>query len=145
MRIGMLAPVAWRVPPRHYGPWELVVSQLTEALVARGVDVTLFASADSLTSARLVAVCERPYEEDPEVDAKVAECIHIATMMEHSGEFDLVHNHFDFLPLTYARLIDTPIVTTIHGFSSERIVRVYRLCRDRAPWHPGRALRGGTG
>lgn len=134
MRIGMLAPVAWRVPPRHYGPWELVVSQLTEALVARGVDVTLFASADSLTSARLVAVCERPYEEDPEVDAKVAECIHIATMMEHSGEFDLVHNHFDFLPLTYARLIDTPIVTTIHGFSSERIVRVYRRYDDHVAY-----------
>jgi glycosyltransferase involved in cell wall biosynthesis len=122
----MLAPIAWRVPPRHYGPWELVVSRLTEGLVARGVDVTLFATADSLTSARLVAVCERPYEEDPSVDAKVAECLHIATVFERASDFDLIHNHFDFLPLTYTGLVDTPVVTTIHGFSSERIVPVYR-------------------
>jgi hypothetical protein len=56
LRVGMLAPVAWRVPPLHYGPWERVVSILTEGLVARGVDVTLFATADSRTRARLVAV-----------------------------------------------------------------------------------------
>lgn len=127
----MLAPVAWRVPPRHYGPWELVVSRLTEGLVARGVDVTLFATADSITSARLVAVCERPYEEDPGADAKVAECLHIATALEHAGRFDVLHNHFDFLPLTYSRLVETPMVTTIHGFSSERIVPVYRRYNDR--------------
>src|SRR5205809_248126 len=112
----MLAPVAWRVPPRHYGPWELVVSRLTEGLVARGVDVTLFATADSVTSAQLVAVCDRPYEEDPEVHPKVAECMHIAAAFERAAEFDLLHNHFDFLPLTYSRLVDIPIVTTIHGF-----------------------------
>src|ERR671921_402199 len=114
LRVGMLAPVAWRVPPVHYGPWELVVSRLTEGLVARGVDVTLFATADSVTSARLVAVCERPYEEDP----KVAECLHIATAFERAGDLDLLHNHFDFLPLTYTGLVDVPVVTTIHGFSS---------------------------
>jgi hypothetical protein len=71
MRIAMLAPIAWRVPPRHYGPWERVVSLLTEGLAARGADVTLFATADSLTSARLAAVCPRPYAEDPPLDAKV--------------------------------------------------------------------------
>jgi len=73
----MLAPIAWRVPPRHYGPWERVVSLLTEGLVARGVDVTLFASADSQTTARLAAGCPRPYAEDPTLDAKVWECLHI--------------------------------------------------------------------
>lgn len=130
----MLAPVAWRVPPRHYGPWELVVSRLTEGLVARGVDVTLFATSDSITSARLVAVCERPYEEDPDVDAKVAEGMHIATAFEASGDLDLLHNHFDFLPLTYSRLVDLPMVTTIHGFSSERIVAVYRRYDDRVAY-----------
>src|SRR5829696_2410122 len=130
----MLAPVAWRVPPRHYGPWELVVSRLTEGLVARGVDVTLFATADSITSARLVAVCDHPYEEDPDADAKVAECLHVATALEHAMRLDVLHNHFDFLPLTYSRLVPTPMVTTIHGFSSERIIPVYRRYDDRVAY-----------
>lgn len=127
LRVGMLAPVAWRVPPLHYGPWERVVSILTEGLVARGVDVTLFATANSCTRARLVAVAPRGYAEDPSLDAKVYECLHIATAFEQAstGVFDIVHNHFDFLPLTYSRLISTPVVTTVHGFSSDRIVPVY--------------------
>jgi glycosyltransferase involved in cell wall biosynthesis len=126
MRIAMLAPIAWRVPPRHYGPWERVVSLLTEGLAARGVDVTLFATADSLTSARLVAVCPQPYAEEPSLDAKVWECLHIAAAFERAGEFDVIHNHFDFLPLSYSGLVDTPVVTTIHGFSSERILPAYQ-------------------
>lgn len=132
MRIGMLAPIAWRVPPRHYGPWERVVSLLTEGLVAQGVDVTLFATADSLTRAKLVAVCPRPYQEDPAIDAKVWECLHIAAAFERAGEFDLIHNHFDFLPLSYSRLVTTPLLTTIHGFSSERILPVYQRYNDRS-------------
>ena len=75
MRIAMLSPIAWRTPPRHYGPWEQVVSLLTEGLVRRGVDVTLFATGDSLTTARLQAVCPPGYEEDPTVDAKVWEAL----------------------------------------------------------------------
>jgi glycosyltransferase involved in cell wall biosynthesis len=124
----MLAPVAWRVPPAHYGPWERVVSILTEGLVARGVDVTLFATADSITRAQLVAVAPRGYAEDASLEAKVYESLHIAAAFEQasSGAFDILHNHFDFLPLTYSRLISTPVVTTVHGFSSERIVPVYR-------------------
>jgi glycosyltransferase involved in cell wall biosynthesis len=124
----MLAPVAWRVPPAHYGPWERVVSILTEGLVARGVDVTLFATADSITRARLVSTAPRGYAEDASIDAKVYECLHIATAFEHAstGAFDILHNQFDFLPLTYSRLISTPVVTTVHGFSSERIKPVYR-------------------
>ncbi len=121
----MLAPIAWRVPPRHYGPWERVVSILTEGLVERGVDVTLFATADSVTRGRLRAVCPRPYSEDPALDAKVWEALHIAAVFEQAADFDLIHNHFDFLPLTYSRLVDTPVLTTIHGFSSERILPVY--------------------
>lgn len=130
MRIAMLAPIAWRVPPRRYGPWEQVVSTLTEGLVRRGLDVTLFATADSITSARLCAVCPRGYEEDPEIDPKVWEHLHIAAVFERAGEFDLIHNHFDFPPLTWSRLVATPVVTTIHGFSSERIVEVYRRYND---------------
>jgi len=122
LRVAMLAPISWRVPPRHYGPWEWVTSLLTEGLVARGVDVTLFATGDSLTRARLHAVCPRPYSEDPEVDAKVCECLHISEVFEHAGEFDIIHNQFDFLPLTYSHLVRTPLVTTIHGFSSPKIL-----------------------
>ncbi|CAN5523842.1 glycosyltransferase family 4 protein [soil metagenome] len=131
MRVAMLAPIAWRVPPRHYGPWERVVSLLTEGLVARGVDVTLFATADSLTAAKLVAVCPRPYQEDPGIDAKVYECLHVAEVFERAGDFELIHNHFDFLPLSYSGLVDTPVLTTIHGFSSERILPVYRKYQRR--------------
>lgn len=125
LRIAMLAPIAWRVPPRAYGPWERVVAILTEGLVARGVDVTLFATADSLTSARLAAVAPRPYAEEPPLDAKVWECLHIAHAFERAAEFDLLHNHFDFLPLSYSGLIRTPVLTTIHGFSSDRILPAY--------------------
>jgi len=121
----MLAPISWRVPPRHYGPWEQFVSLLTEGLVRRGVDVTLFASADSVTNARLVGTAPAGYSEDPALDPKVWEALHIAAVFERAGEFDLIHNSFDFLPLSYSGLVETPVVTTIHGFSSERIVPVY--------------------
>jgi glycosyltransferase involved in cell wall biosynthesis len=124
--VAVLAPISWRVPPRHYGPWEQFASLLTEGLVARDVDVTLFASADSVTSARLVGTIPTGYSEDPSLDAKVWEGLHIATAFERAGEFDLIHNSFDFLPLTYSGLVDTPVVTTIHGFSSPRILPVYQ-------------------
>jgi glycosyltransferase involved in cell wall biosynthesis len=122
----MLAPISWRVPPRDYGPWEQFVSLLTEGLVERGIDVTLFATADSITKARLVGSAPHGYSEDPAIDAKVWECLHISALFERAAEFDIIHNSFDFLPLAWSALVDTPIVTTIHGFSSERIVPVYR-------------------
>ena len=131
LRVAMLAPISWRVPPRHYGPWELVASRLTEGLVARGIDVTLFATADSITSARLDAVCPRPLAEDPSLDAKVWEGLHIANAFEKSRDADLLHNHYDFLPLTYSRLTNVPIVMTIHGFSSPTILPVYERYADR--------------
>jgi glycosyltransferase involved in cell wall biosynthesis len=141
----MLAPISWRVPPRHYGPWERFVSLLTEGLVARGVDVTLFATGDSLTAARLVSVVARGWSEDPALDAKVAECLHIAAAFERAGEFDLIHNSFDFLPLSYSGLVSTPVLTTIHGFSSPSIVPVYEKYNHRSAYvaisdadrHPG--------
>jgi glycosyltransferase involved in cell wall biosynthesis len=126
LRVAVLAPVAWRVPPRHYGPWEQFASLLTEGLVAEGVDATLFATADSVTSARLAAVVAGGYSEDPGVEPKVVECLHIAHLFERAGEFDVIHNSFDFLPLTYSGLVDTPVLTTIHGFSSEAILPVYQ-------------------
>ncbi len=125
LRVAMLAPISWRVPPRHYGPWEQFVSLLTEGLVDRGVDVTLFATGDSVTRARLVGTAPTGYSEDATLDPKVWESLHISAVFERADEFDVIHNSFDFLPLTYSHLVDTPVVTTIHGFSSERIVPVY--------------------
>ena len=125
LRVAMLAPIAWRVPPRHYGPWEQFASLLTEGLVERGLDVTLFASGDSRTAARLSSVVPHGWEEDPDADPKVSECLHISALFERAAEFDLIHNSFDFLPLTYSALVSTPVLTTIHGFSSPAIVAVY--------------------
>jgi len=132
IRIAVLASIAHRVPPRSYGPWEQVASTLTEGLVARGHDVTLFATADSSTSARLHFEAPAGYEEDPDVDAKVYEALHIASVFERADDFDVISNQFDFLPLVFSRLVRTPVVTTVHGFSSERIVPVYRAYDDIA-------------
>ncbi len=161
MDIAMLAPIAWRTPPRHYGPWELVTSLLTEALVARGIDVTLFATQDSQTAGTLAGVCPAPYSEDPAIDAKVWEMLHVAHVFERASEFDLIHNQADFVPLAFSRLVATPVVTTIHGFSSERILPAFKayedrvhyvaiselrspcrpaLCRDHPPRHPARGF-----
>jgi len=129
-RVAVLSPVAWRTPPRHYGAWETVASNITEGLVARGWDVTLFASRDSVTRAHLHAVVDQGYEEDPAVDPKVAEYLHISEAFEHAAEFDLIHSHYDFMALTYIRLVKTPVLTTIHGFSSPRIMPVYEKYRD---------------
>lgn len=130
MRIAMLSSISWPTPPTGYGPWELVTSLLTEALVARGVDVTLFATQNSHTAGTLDGVAPRGYSEPPQLDAKVWEAMHIAHCMERAGEFDLIHNQADFMPLAWSRLIDTPMLTTIHGFSSERIVPVYQRYDD---------------
>ncbi len=129
-RIAVLSPVAWRTPPRQYGAWETVAGNITEGLVARGWDVTLFATGDSLTRARLHAVVERGYEEDPAIDPKVAEYLHISAAFEHAGDFDLIHSHYDFMALSYSRLVKTPVLTTIHGFSSPQIMPVYQKYRD---------------
>jgi glycosyltransferase involved in cell wall biosynthesis len=126
LRVAVLAPISWRVPPRHYGPWEQFASLLTEGLVAAGADVTLFATGDSVTSARLRSVIATGWSEDAAVVPKVAECLHISEVFERASEFDVIHNSFDFLPLSYSRLVSTPVVTTIHGFSSPTILPVYR-------------------
>lgn len=146
MRLAVLGPVSWRTPPRHYGAWETVVTNLTEGLVRRGYDVTLFATQDSLTDAALQAVVPRPYSEDTALDPKVWEALHISSIMERAAEFDLIHNNFDFLPLTYSRLISTPMLTTVHGFSNDQFRLVYRKYRqthfvsisdaDRDPYLP---------
>ena len=126
MKIAILSPIAWRTPPRKYGPWEQVASNITEGLVENEIDVTLFATGDSITNGKLESVCERSYSENTDLDPKVCECLHISNLMEQADKFDLIHNNFDFLPLTYSNLIKTPMVTTIHGFSSQKILSVFK-------------------
>jgi len=126
----MLGPVAWRTPPRHYGPWELVTSLLTEGLVAQGIDVTLFATLDSITSATLDGVCPQGYAEQPLMDGRVWEAMHVSHALTRSGEFDLVHNHLDWLPLAFADQVRAPMVTTVHGFSGPGILPAYARARS---------------
>jgi glycosyltransferase involved in cell wall biosynthesis len=126
----MLAPVAWRTPPRHYGPWESVASLLTEGLVARGLDVTLFATLDSLTSARLDGVCPHGYAENPSMDGRIWEALHVSHALARSAEFDLVHNHLDWLPLAFDAHTKTPMLTTVHGFSGQGILPAYARSRS---------------
>jgi len=142
MKLAMLAPIAWRTPPEHYGPWESIASLLTEGLVARGVDVTLFATLDSVTAAVLDGVCPHGYSEDARLDGRVWEALHVSHALARSGEFELVHNHLDWLPLAFGDHAQAPMVTTIHGFSGAGILPAYTRSRPR--YRGGRDLmRGG--
>jgi glycosyltransferase involved in cell wall biosynthesis len=134
MRVAMLSSISWRTPPRAYGPWELVTSLLTEALIERQIDVTLFATLDSVTKARLDGVCPRGYSEDESLNPKVWEALHIAHLFERAGDFDLIHNQADFMPLIFSDMVDTPIVTTIHGFSSPSILPMFQRYNARSAY-----------
>ncbi len=136
MRIAMLAPISWLLPPSGYGPWERVAFDLAEELAALGHEVTVFAAAGSSVSGRLVATCpyalsdwpepERSRQQrfDPDTgllegppDARAWEQLHIAACMERAaaGEFDVVHSHLHIHALVFGRLIPCPLVTTLHG------------------------------
>lgn len=103
---------------------------LADGLVAAGHDVTLFATGDSVTTATLHSTSPTGWNEDDSVEPKVAEALHIAAAFERAADFDIIHNGFDFLPLAFSALVDTPVVTTIHGFSSDRIVPAYQRYDD---------------
>lgn len=115
MRVAILGPIAWRVPPHHYGPWEQVVGTLADGLVKRGVEVTLFATGDSRTLAKLKWVVPRPLAEDPTLDPKVYEFLHLGYCFEQAAQFDIIHNHLNCYPLCFTPLVATPVVTTLHG------------------------------
>jgi glycosyltransferase involved in cell wall biosynthesis len=120
-----------------------VTSLIAEGLVARGIDVTLFATLDSQTSAKLDGVCATGYEEQPGRDGRIWEALHVSHALARSAEFDLIHNHLDWLPLAFAQHMRAPLVTTIHGFSGRGILPAYVNARassfvsisdaDRAP------------
>jgi len=135
MKVGILGTATWRTPPRHYGPWELFVYNLAEALLDKGIDVTVFATKDSKTRAKLKAIVPVPYREHPsKMPERIWETQHIGFFYEHADEFDILHNSFDFIPLTYSRLVDKPLVTTIHGFSSSDIIPIYVRYHDRCAY-----------
>ena len=136
LRIAMLAPLSWPVPPTGYGPWEQVVSNLTEELVRRGHEVTLFAAAGSRTAGQLVETVPHPLalwpddemraqrRFDPQSglltgppDFRVLEQQHVATCMEaaQGGGFDVVHSHLHVHALVFSRLIPCPLVSSLHG------------------------------
>ncbi len=117
MKIGILAPIAWRTPPRKYGPWEQVCANLADGLAERGHEVYLFATGDSRTKARLVSVCPEPLGEHPERPSRPWELIHIGNALREADRLalDLLHNHMNYLTLPFAGLVRTPVVTTMHG------------------------------
>src|SRR5215831_6750979 len=133
MRIAMVAPLIEAVPPTLYGGTERVVSVLTEELVRRGHDVTLFASGDSRTHAHLVPCAERALRLDPEAQDYVAlTLIELDQVYERAAEFDVIHNHLDYFAFPFARRTTTPTVSTMHGRLN--LTEVRRL-NDRFPEH----------
>lgn len=129
MRIAMVAPLAEAVPPRLYGGTERVVSVLTEELVRRGHDVTLFASADSTTAATLVPCAQVGLRLDPTVRDFVAyTLIGLSEVYGRAHEFDVIHNHVDYLAFPFARLTGAPTISTTHGrLDLPEIQRLYRV------------------
>jgi glycosyltransferase involved in cell wall biosynthesis len=133
MRIAMVAPLIEAVPPALYGGTERVVSVLTEELVRRGHSVTLFASGDSQTSARLVPCVPRSLRLDPAgMDAVAATMIELAQVYAQADAFDLIHNHVDSVAFPFARLTTTPTITTTHGrLDLAEVQRVYRTFAEQ--------------
>lgn len=128
MRIAQVAPLFESVPPRLYGGTERVVSALTEELVARGHSVTLFASGDSVTNARLVPCAPRSLRlEGGARDSIAFTMMELAEVFDHAREFDIIHNHGDYFAFPFGRHSDTPIITTAHGrLDLPEIQRIYR-------------------
>lgn len=126
MRIAILSSIHWRTPPRKYGPWELITSYISEGMVKRGHQVTLYATGDSETKGNLRWICPRPVSEDPSLEVKVYQYLHSALVFEEADNFDIIHNHYDAYPLVFSKLVKTPVLTTIHGFSSPQVPLIYR-------------------
>ena len=116
MRIAQVAPLWERVPPPAYGGIELVVGLLTDELVRRGHEVTLFASGDSITQAKLESVHPQALRLDSAVkEYGIYEMLQMSRVYERAGEFDIIHSHMGCSALPYANLVKTPTVHTLHG------------------------------
>jgi glycosyltransferase involved in cell wall biosynthesis len=126
MRIAQIAPLWERVPPPAYGGIELIVGLLTDELVKRGHDVTLFASGDSITRAKLSSVHPQALRLDPNVrECGIYEMLQLAQVYERAGEFDLIHSHIGCSALPYTRLTKTPTVHTLHGIFTPDNQKMY--------------------
>jgi glycosyltransferase involved in cell wall biosynthesis len=130
MRVAQVAPLHISVPPQRYGGTERCISNLTESLVQLGHDVTLFATGDSSTSARLVAMRDAPIRFNFKIDAVAAHLVELSEVYRREGEFDVIHSHLDYLTAPFARASATPTVITLHGRldgpENEAILRAYR-------------------
>jgi glycosyltransferase involved in cell wall biosynthesis len=133
MRIAQVAPLHESVPPKLYGGTERIVSYLTEELVRRGHDVTLFASGDSLTSARLRPMCDRALRlhRSKLIDPLAHHMLLLERVAREINEFDVVHFHLDYLPFSQIRRLNIPSVTTLHGrLDIPDLIPIFREFRD---------------
>jgi glycosyltransferase involved in cell wall biosynthesis len=132
-RLAVLAPIAWPVPPPGYGPWEQVAFNIADGMRRRGLDVTLFAPGNSHFEGNLVSVVPIGVNQDPALNGDVFGALHIGELFRRAGDFDLIHNNFDWKPMTYALGVPSPpMLTTIHGFSSPQILAAYYACAQRS-------------
>jgi glycosyltransferase involved in cell wall biosynthesis len=126
LRVAVLGSISWPTPPPGYGPWEQVAYDITRGLAARGLDVTLFATANSSSPGKLAAVVPVGLNEDPALNGEVWSELHVASCFARAHEFDLIHNNLDWKPLLYALTTTAPpMITTVHGFSSPQILGAY--------------------
>jgi glycosyltransferase involved in cell wall biosynthesis len=133
MRLAVLASIAWPAPPAGYGPWEQIAFDIATGMLRRGLDVTLFATGNSRFEGKLVSVIPVGLNEDPALSGDVFAALHIGELFRRSSDFDLIHNNFDYKPLTYALATQTPpLVTTVHGFSSPQLLAAYYGCAWRS-------------
>ena len=126
LRIALLGAISWPTPPSGYGPWEQVAYNIARGLVARGHDVTLFATGNSRSPGRLAYVTPVGLNEDPALNGEIVTELHVASCFARAREFDLIHNNLDWKPLLYAlATTEPPVLTTVHGFSSPPILGAY--------------------
>ena len=129
----MLGAIAWPSPPPGYGPWEQIAFNVADGMRRRGLDVTLFATGNSRFDGKLVSVIPAGLEEDRALSGEVYSALHIGELFRRLHDFDLVHNNFDWKPMTYALgSTEPPFLTTIHGFSSPQILAAYYACAWRS-------------
>ncbi|MCX6730930.1 MAG: glycosyltransferase [Candidatus Roizmanbacteria bacterium] len=131
IKVALLSPITHSIPPIGYGPWELIVYNLAESLVHLGVDVTLFATKKTTTSAKLEYIVDTPLSEvNQKLHASFSQK-HIAYVLSQSKRFDIIHNHFNIHPVLSAKTIRTPMVTTLHGSACEKVNDLhYKQCKS---------------
>ncbi len=133
LRLAVLGAIGWPSPPPGYGPWEQVAFNIADGMRRRGLDVTLFATGNSRFEGKLVSVVPVGLSEDPALAGEVYTALHIGELFRRLEQFDLVHNNFDWKPLTYAiGSKGPPLLTTVHGFSSPQILAAYYACAWRS-------------